>query len=211
MLFWTDDVSVIRVSRWGITRGTLSSQHVLTYIWMIITDNSFKIVSNYTVVTEIATVCRERKRRPLQTQFDPIPIHAATPTMSPLHVSDRSLPACVPSMRSTAAARANPFLMDALINKSKSFGSYVPVLQQKQKKKKGSRWPARPGLQSLSPCSFHTRLKTPGLRYKERSSVQNNAHDKHRPGKLEYFVKDAITRWSKHISEKDVASEFSMR
>ena len=38
-------------------------------------------------------------------------------------------------MRSTAAARANPFLMDALINKSKSFGSYVPVLQQKQKKK----------------------------------------------------------------------------
>ena len=128
-------MSVIRVSRWGITRGTLFSQHVLTSIWMIITDNSFKIVSNYTVVTEIATVCRERKRRPLQTQFDPIPIHAATPTMSPLHVSDRSLPACVPSMRSTAAARANPFLMDALINKSKSFGSYVPVLQQKQKKK----------------------------------------------------------------------------
>ena len=37
-------------------------------------------------------------------------------------------------MRSTAAARANPFLMDALINKSKSFGSHVPVLQQKKKK-----------------------------------------------------------------------------
>jgi len=138
MLFWTDDVSVIRVSRWGITRGTLSSQHVLTYIWMIITDNSFKIVSNYTVVTEIATVCRERKRRPLQTQFDPIPIHAATPTMSPLHVSDRSLPACVPSMRSTAAARANPFLMDALINKSKSFfWKLRSRTSTKAKKKKG--------------------------------------------------------------------------
>ena len=133
MLFWTDDVSVIRVSRWGITRGTLSSQHVLTSIWMIITDNSFKIVSNYTVVTEIATVCRERKRRPLQTQFDPIPIHAATPTMSPLHVSDRSLPACVPSMRSTAAARANPFLMDALIKEFWKLRSRTSTEGEKKK------------------------------------------------------------------------------
>jgi len=46
MLFWTDDVSIIRVSRYGITRGTLSDQHVLTLIWMIMTSGSFKIVSN---------------------------------------------------------------------------------------------------------------------------------------------------------------------
>jgi hypothetical protein len=50
---------------------------------------------------------------------------------------------------------------------------------------------------------------------KERSSFENNAHDIHRPGKLEHFVEDAITRccrrWlprvffglrSKHSSEK---------
>ena len=51
MLFWTDDVSVIRVSRCGITRGTLSGQHVLTFIWMIMTGGSFKIVSNWAVLT----------------------------------------------------------------------------------------------------------------------------------------------------------------
>ena len=49
MLFWTDDVAVIRVSRCGITRGTLSSQHMLTLIWMI--GDSFKIVSNWAVLT----------------------------------------------------------------------------------------------------------------------------------------------------------------
>ena len=31
ILFWMNDVSVIRVSRCGITRGTLSGQHVLTF------------------------------------------------------------------------------------------------------------------------------------------------------------------------------------
>jgi len=51
MLFWTDDVSVIHVSRCGITRGTLSGQHVLTFIWMIMTDDSFKIVLNWAVLT----------------------------------------------------------------------------------------------------------------------------------------------------------------
>ena len=51
MLFWTDDVSVIRVYRWGITRGTLSGQHVLASIWMIMTGGSFKIVSNWAVLT----------------------------------------------------------------------------------------------------------------------------------------------------------------
>ena len=51
MLFWTDDVSVIRVSRCGITRVTLSGKHVLTLIWMIMTGGSFKIVSNWAVLT----------------------------------------------------------------------------------------------------------------------------------------------------------------
>ena len=51
MLFWTDDVLVIRVSRCGITRGTLSGQHVLTFIWVIMTSGSFKIVSNWVVLT----------------------------------------------------------------------------------------------------------------------------------------------------------------
>lgn len=44
-------MSVIRVSRCGITRGTLSGQHVLTLIWMIMTGGSFKIVSNWAVLT----------------------------------------------------------------------------------------------------------------------------------------------------------------
>ena len=51
MLFWTDDVSVIRVSRCGITRDTLSGQHMLASIWMIMTGGSFKIVSNWAVLT----------------------------------------------------------------------------------------------------------------------------------------------------------------
>ena len=46
-----NDVSVIRVSRCGITRGTLSGKHVLTLIWMIMTGGSFKIVSNWVVLT----------------------------------------------------------------------------------------------------------------------------------------------------------------
>ena len=47
-----NDVSVIRVSRCGITRGTLSGKHVLTLIWMIMTGGSFKIVSNWAVLTQ---------------------------------------------------------------------------------------------------------------------------------------------------------------
>ena len=47
-----NDVSVIRVSRCGIIRGTLSGKHVLTLIWMIMTSGSFKIVSNWAVLTE---------------------------------------------------------------------------------------------------------------------------------------------------------------
>ena len=52
ILFWMNDVSVIHVSRCGITRGTLSGKHVLTLIWMIMTDDSFKIISNWAVLTD---------------------------------------------------------------------------------------------------------------------------------------------------------------
>ena len=58
ILFWMNDVSVIRVSRCGITHGTLSGKHVLTLIWMIMTGGSFKIVSNWVVLTK-----RRRCRR----------------------------------------------------------------------------------------------------------------------------------------------------
>ena len=51
MLFWTDDVSVIRVSRCGITCGTFSGKHVLILIWMIMTGGLFKIVLNWAVLT----------------------------------------------------------------------------------------------------------------------------------------------------------------
>ena len=55
ILFWMNDVSVIRVTRCGITRGTRSGKHVLTLIWMIMTGGSFKIISNWAVLTN--TVC----------------------------------------------------------------------------------------------------------------------------------------------------------
>ena len=51
ILFRMNDVSVIRVSRCGITRGTLPGQHVLILIWIIMTGGSFKIVSNWAVLT----------------------------------------------------------------------------------------------------------------------------------------------------------------
>ena len=51
ILFWMNDVSVIRISRCRITRGTLSGNHVLTLIWMIMNGGSFKIVSNWAVLT----------------------------------------------------------------------------------------------------------------------------------------------------------------
>ena len=54
ILFWMNDVSVIRVSRCGIIRGMLSGKHVLTLIWMIMTDDSFKIVSNWAVLTVLS-------------------------------------------------------------------------------------------------------------------------------------------------------------
>ena len=46
-----NDVSVIGISRCGITRGTFYGKHVLTLIWVIMTGGSFKIVSNWAVLT----------------------------------------------------------------------------------------------------------------------------------------------------------------
>ena len=46
-------MSVIRVSRCGVTRGTLFGEHVLTLIWKIMTGGSFKIVLNRAVLIEM--------------------------------------------------------------------------------------------------------------------------------------------------------------
>ena len=51
ILFWMNDVSVIRVFRCEVTRGTLSGEHVLTLIWKIMTGVSLKIVLNWAVLT----------------------------------------------------------------------------------------------------------------------------------------------------------------
>ena len=51
ILFWMNDVSVIRVSRCGIIYGTLLDKHVLTLIWIIMTGGSFKVLSNWAVLT----------------------------------------------------------------------------------------------------------------------------------------------------------------
>ena len=53
ILFWMNDVSVIRVFRRGITHGTLSSKYVLTFIWMIMNYDSFKIVLNWAVLRNL--------------------------------------------------------------------------------------------------------------------------------------------------------------
>ena len=51
ILFYTNDVSVIRISRCGVTSDTLSGKHMLTLIWKIMTDSSFKILLNWAVLT----------------------------------------------------------------------------------------------------------------------------------------------------------------
>ena len=56
-------MSVIRVSRCGITRGTLSGKHVLTLIWVIMTGGSFKIVLNLAVLT-VRLPCRPGRQLP---------------------------------------------------------------------------------------------------------------------------------------------------
>src|SRR6185312_16311073 len=70
ILFWMNDVSVIRVSRCGITRGTLSGKHVLTLIWIIMTGGSFKIILNWAVLTPQSTV-DDAGAYPAQNQLKP--------------------------------------------------------------------------------------------------------------------------------------------
>ena len=62
ILFWMNDVSVICVSRCGITRGTFYGKHVLTLIWVIMTGGSFKIVSNWAVLTTAVTIQAAEKQ-----------------------------------------------------------------------------------------------------------------------------------------------------
>ena len=66
-----NDVSVIRVSRCGIIRGTLSGKHVLTLIWMIMTGDSFKIVSNWAVLTYSGEWTLMRRVRKKDLLFEP--------------------------------------------------------------------------------------------------------------------------------------------
>ena len=81
ILFWVNDVSDIRVSRCGITRGTLYGKHVLTLIWVIMTGGSFKIVSNWAVLT-----CR--------IQFvEGVPVRALLPILPVLQHHHGGMPA----------------------------------------------------------------------------------------------------------------------
>jgi len=51
ILFWANDVSVVHVFRCGLTRSTLSGEHMLAFILMIMTGGLPKLVSNWTVLT----------------------------------------------------------------------------------------------------------------------------------------------------------------
>ena len=51
ILFWANDVSVDCVFKCGLTCGMLSSERVLALIFMIMTDDLPKIVSNLAVLT----------------------------------------------------------------------------------------------------------------------------------------------------------------
>ena len=51
ILFWANDVSVVRVFRCELTRGMLSDERVLALISMIMTGGLPKIVSNWAVLT----------------------------------------------------------------------------------------------------------------------------------------------------------------
>jgi hypothetical protein len=46
-----NDVSVVKISRYGLARGTLLDECVLTFILLIITSALLKVVLNWTVVT----------------------------------------------------------------------------------------------------------------------------------------------------------------
>ena len=63
ILLWVNGV-FIRVSRCGVTRGTLSNKHVLTLIWKIMTGGSLKIVLNWVVlIVSAKTTVGGRKPR----------------------------------------------------------------------------------------------------------------------------------------------------
>ena len=46
ILFWENDVSVVRVFRYRLTRGMLSDERVLALIFMIMTGGLPKMMSN---------------------------------------------------------------------------------------------------------------------------------------------------------------------
>ena len=58
-----NDVSVIRVSRCEVTRGTLSDRHVLTLISKTMTGDLFKIVLNWAVLTQCYSDTTSKKTR----------------------------------------------------------------------------------------------------------------------------------------------------
>ena len=160
---------------------------------MIITDNSFKIVS-------IHGSHRDRHRvqgKKATSSADAVRSYSY-PRRHPHHVSPpriRSISACLRPFHAFYCSSASKSFSYGRTNQRVLEASF-PYFNRRGKKK-GLRWPARPGLSSLSPDSFYRRLKTPRFAIQRkvvRSEDQNNAHDKHRPGKLEYFVKDAITR-----------------
>jgi hypothetical protein len=51
ILFLANDESVVHIVRCGLTHGTLSDEHVLALILLIMTGGLLKIVSNWTVLT----------------------------------------------------------------------------------------------------------------------------------------------------------------
>jgi hypothetical protein len=51
ILFWANDVSVVHVSRCGLTHGTLSDERVLALILTMMTGGLLKMVSNWAVLT----------------------------------------------------------------------------------------------------------------------------------------------------------------
>jgi len=56
ILFWANDVSVVRVFRCELTRGMLSDERVLALISMIMTGGLPKMMSNWAVLTVSANI-----------------------------------------------------------------------------------------------------------------------------------------------------------
>jgi hypothetical protein len=111
ILFWMNDVSVIRVSRCGITRDTLSGKHVLTPIWMIMTGGSFKIVSNWTVLTSFLDAVASAVARSTSSVSNasgcPTSLVARSP---PLGASAAGAPPAPPASQSMARSSSSAVL-----------------------------------------------------------------------------------------------------